>query len=885
MASECSSGLPHDALAAECAGWCSVREAHSHCTWCKCRACPFCASPSPRSHVYASAGEAMVGCDASPALAEATPASASPETLREACEAACDAAAPRCASFTLSAAECTLHADVPSRFCAKPGWSVYWRVELGGGEAAGGVAPRAAPRRPLVRGARLLDSASGEELRLHGVNFYLDYLRVDDLPLLQALLPRANLVRLVGVFWHDAADEADCPCCVDDEAAGYFAPSCLASLKAAISTVTSRGIWVIVTGKARFAAGERYPEVADVFHDEALAARYRALWRMLATELRDVPLIAGLEPLSEPRSKIVSQAVVRRFYEGVCGVIAAVDARTPCVVGPTPYYKVWQLNETMLLRTQSGRQMENIIYTFDFFDPWDYVTSDVADQYSYPGTYACADAFRGWVPTFCENSQQLVRVDASWIEWLLQRNPVKLAREHGVPVYCNQWGVKRSVSEASGRLLYAEDVASLFEKDGVHSTLWIWRSYRKDSWGFELVHEDAERHEMEDVRLMSALNRVWGAGHAAAAHAGGRARCTNALDAAANCWPTRCCSDPQYTCYPKFPAVAQCRRDGCPAGWACSFAAALAPDLPPLPPPPPPPPPPSPPPCPSPSPPPSPPLPSPSPSPSPTPPSPSKQLPPCPRHKYLPPAPPRHTTAPPPTPRGGPIRGADAPKRHPTATPPPAALALPPSTPAPPPPPDSTLMTGVLVLLLLASCSIAIPLVVRDACRRWRGFHRVHATEPSLDDGEWADEAEAEMEAEMEGVEAYRGQWSDGEAEPRGAAGGGRARLCLAECARARSPRGEPPAAAPPAAGPNPALLEARATLRPVGAPPRPGGGSSAAPRPQVIRAVSESERSALRSVGVQLPSAEGALEPSYDAAHTSQRSIYSCGSRAGRRR
>ena len=77
-----------------------------------------------------------------------------------------------------------------------------------------------------------------------------------------------------------------------------------------------------------------------MFHDESLAARYRQLWSSLAVELRGMPYIAGLEPMSEPRSKIVAQASVRRFYEGVCGGIAAVDPRTPCVVGPTPYYKV-----------------------------------------------------------------------------------------------------------------------------------------------------------------------------------------------------------------------------------------------------------------------------------------------------------------------------------------------------------------------------------------------------------------------------------------------------------------------------------------------------------------------------------------------------------------
>ena len=56
---------------------------------------------------------------------------------------------------------------------------------------------------------------------------------------------------------------------------------------------------------------------------------------------------------------------------------------------------------------------------------------------------------------------------------------------------------------------YAEDVANLFEESGIHSALWIWRSYRKDKWGFELVHEDSERRETVDVKMMNTLDRVW----------------------------------------------------------------------------------------------------------------------------------------------------------------------------------------------------------------------------------------------------------------------------------------------------------------------------------------------------------------------------------------
>ena len=148
----------------------------------------------------------------------------------------------------------------------------------------------------------------------------------------------------------------------------------------------------------------------------------------------------------------------------------------------------------MLLRTAGGKPMENVIYTFDFFDPWDLVTSDAEKGYEYPSNYPCSVAFRGWVNLFCAGGgEQEMRVDKEWLRALLERNPIKLSKDANVPILANQWGVKRSVSEARGRLRYAEDVASLFEQNGIHSALWIWRSYRKASWGFELVHEDDMR--------------------------------------------------------------------------------------------------------------------------------------------------------------------------------------------------------------------------------------------------------------------------------------------------------------------------------------------------------------------------------------------------------
>ena len=66
----------------------------------------------------------------------------------------------------------------------------------------------------------------------------------------------------------------------------------------------------------------------------------------------DEPLVARAQEaallLIQPRLELAHSV------DRAEGAIAAEDARVPCVVGPTPYYKVWNLNSTMLLRTAGG---------------------------------------------------------------------------------------------------------------------------------------------------------------------------------------------------------------------------------------------------------------------------------------------------------------------------------------------------------------------------------------------------------------------------------------------------------------------------------------------------------------------------------------------------
>ena len=232
---KCDSGLAHDSHEKQCGGWCSVKEATHHCTWCKCAACDYCRPRESVTHVYASAGAGKAVCAESAAVAYPPSAegSADDASLSQ-CKRACDAAAPACASFGFSAAAggggglCRLRAAAgePKKFCKRGDWVSYWRVDLRDADDDDDgldgwldvdVGPSGGARRALVRGRQLIDSATGAALHLHGVNIYVDYMRFDDMGLLSHLLPQANLVRLVGVFWHD--DDA-CACCTDDAARG-----------------------------------------------------------------------------------------------------------------------------------------------------------------------------------------------------------------------------------------------------------------------------------------------------------------------------------------------------------------------------------------------------------------------------------------------------------------------------------------------------------------------------------------------------------------------------------------------------------------------------------------------------------------------------------------
>ena len=118
------------------------------------------------------------------------------------------------------------------------------------------------------------------------------------------------------------------------------------------------------------------------------------MWKNVATALKDLPYVAAYEILSEPRvrcsfanCRTVSPEVVRSFYEEAAHAITSVDARTPMVIGPAPFYHVDGLPAMMPVPADLH---DRLIYAFNWFVPRTYVNGGL--QISYPGTIGCCDA-------------------------------------------------------------------------------------------------------------------------------------------------------------------------------------------------------------------------------------------------------------------------------------------------------------------------------------------------------------------------------------------------------------------------------------------------------------------------------------------------------------
>ena len=389
------------------------------------------------------------------------------------------------------------------------------------------------PARLAIRGPNIT-FPDGTPAQLRGFNllFQLDTPfaspREDTDLLLPKLLPKVNVVRLVMLHWDDSPTENAGPSnqndCSEVQHEGHsLRERCLEQFDAVLKWTAEQGLWAILTARASIAAGDDSPENPNgygdtFFNDAALKARFLSSWKTIAERYKSYEKIAGFELLSEPRvqPQTVPAKDVRAFYEELVTAVQAVDARTPLLIGPAPYYDRLNLPDIIMPAKR------NIIYNFNFFVPRAYV-QQLDSRLHYPGNMPCCGFHdkdhRACCPSVAPGTDLSkhaccaapVVVDRSALESALIQ-PLQVAQNYGVPVLLDQWGVTRG---APGRVGYLQDMLGLLEKHRVHWTYWQWR--HKSDRPFAVVYErdsqDPEPHV--DVDALLAFGGVLGASDAA----------------------------------------------------------------------------------------------------------------------------------------------------------------------------------------------------------------------------------------------------------------------------------------------------------------------------------------------------------------------------------
>lgn len=261
-------------------------------------------------------------------------------------------------------------------------------------------------------------------------------------------------------------------------------------------------------------SGETVPgrDLDTVFSNMALRERFIKMWTTVAKHCKGLDMIAGYEIMSEPRVQDTPPEIVREFYRAACAAVHAEDSRTPCVVGAAPFYNLHGLEGAF------QPDVQNIIYSFNFFIPRKYVNGDASLNYTYPGQMRCCDAHDKEHGRCCpgmkaENLSRLpcclspTYVDRKFLADELEA-ALYFREKHQVPIFMDQWAISRT--SGRDRMRYVSDVLELLQKHYIHWAYWEWR--QRDYDQMTVVRMNADWKEpMYDRDLIQVFQTVLGA--------------------------------------------------------------------------------------------------------------------------------------------------------------------------------------------------------------------------------------------------------------------------------------------------------------------------------------------------------------------------------------
>ena len=333
-------------------------------------------------------------------------------------------------------------------------------------------------QRLSINGSRIFDD-EGTEFIPRGFNFNAISVAVkeNDGRYMRQLSNTSNLARIVGIPWGNVPFESQ-PSNKDCMAYTYpyIKETCLKDLDLSIrNSLSDDQVWAILTLRGEYVAGQNFESNPNenVFHNDTLRKMMYDMWKHVSNRYKTFDRIAAYEVLSEPRDKNVNQKTVTEFYRGACEAVQSSDPLTPCLIGPKPYYNIFEFEngEDLLLAQNS-----NVLYTFDFFMPQKWFEYDDVVK-TYPGTYKCKDIYKGYVNHLnCpEGANSLISFDRDWFKSVLQGYVVKFRDTYNVPIFLNQFAVHYQVTEANGRYEYVRDLISVLHELDIGYAWWTFR--------------------------------------------------------------------------------------------------------------------------------------------------------------------------------------------------------------------------------------------------------------------------------------------------------------------------------------------------------------------------------------------------------------------------
>jgi endoglucanase len=229
------------------------------------------------------------------------------------------------------------------------------------------------------------------------------------------------------------------------------------------------------------------PDSRELWDDPGAQEAFIGMWRQLSSELKEYPLDkVAYEPLNEAVAEDPNDW--NRLIGRVHAELRALEPERVIVVGSNR----WQIPGTFPdLEIPEGDR--NIILSFHFYTPflvthyqapWTAIAA-YEGPVAYPGRSVDESRYEdlddNLVASLEEHNGSFDRAILEEIMW----PAIEVARRHGLPLYCGEFGAFPTTALAMRQRLYA-DMREIFDRNGI---AWAHWNYKDD---FPLVTEDLE---------------------------------------------------------------------------------------------------------------------------------------------------------------------------------------------------------------------------------------------------------------------------------------------------------------------------------------------------------------------------------------------------------